>query len=401
MNAAGEILPTPVAGDSGASVGGPSPDRLPQLEDLPDVAGKRVLVRCDFNVALRRGKVVNDLRIRAATPTLQWLVRREASVTVCTHLGRPGGRVDPRLSVEPVRRVLRELVPDVRLLENLRFSMGEEANDAAFVDTLVAGHDLFVNDAFATSHRRHASVLGPPTRLRSAAGRLLSREVEVITALRGPARRPLVAVIGGQPRPELSATIESLSRFADTVIVGGAVAFEAMDARAALAGRPRDPSWSRSAGLSPAPWSDLMSSGRVVLPVDVVTTASSRSERVSTFASVTSGSRPVDIGHRSAIRFAEIISRAGTVFWDGPMGPPGDDRFPAGTRAVAEAVASSPAFTVVSGSETVEALDRLGLTTFVDHVSTGGAATLELMREEDLPGIRALRESATRTVPDG
>lgn len=370
--------------------------RLPQLEDLGDVAGQRVLVRCDFNVPLRRGRVVNDQRIRAATPTLEWLVRRGATVTVCTHLGRPGGRIDPRLSVEPVREVLHGLVPQAELLENLRFSAGEEANDPAFVKALTAQHDLFVNDAFAAAHRDHASVTGLPALMPSAAGRLLSREVEVLTALRSRPRRPFVAVIGGEPRPELLESIQVLTRFVDTILLGGPVAFAAMESLALLAGDPREGRLPRLCPGAPAVWAGLLGSGRVVLPVDVVTGAGTSPDELHTFVSVPTGSSAVDIGHRTASRFGQILARAGTVFWDGPMGRPGDDRFTAGTRAVAEAVAESPAFTVVSGADTVDAVGRLSLSAFFDHVSTGGGASLQMLRDGDLPGIRALREAMTR-----
>lgn len=380
---------------AGGVPGSVSGERLPQLEDLPDVAGRRVLVRCDFNVPVRRGRVVNDQRIRAATPTLEWLVRRGATVTVATHLGRPGGRVDPRLSLDPVRRVLEELIPQAELLENLRFSAGEEANDPAFVDALTRDQDLFVNDAFATAHREHASVTGPPSRLPSAAGRLLSREVEVLTALRGRPRRPLVAVIGGDPRPDLMETIKTLTRFVDTVLLGGPVAFAAMDALAVLAGESRRHPPARLLPDQPAAWAELIGSGRVVLPVDVVTAADAAPGELRTYVSVPSGSRAVDLGHRTSMRFGQILGRAGTVFWDGLMGRPGDDRFCAGTAAVAEALVTSPAFTVISGSDTVDAVGRMGLSTYMDHVSTGGTASLQLLRDGDLPGIRALREAAT------
>lgn len=365
------------------------------MEDLPDVAGKRVLVRCDFNVSIRRGRVVNDQRIRAATPTLEWLVRRGAEVTVCSHLGRPRGRVDSRLSLGPVRDVLLELVPQVQLLENLRFSAGEEANDPASVEALIAEQHLFVNDAFATAHRNHASVMGPPTRLPSAAGRLLSREVEVLSALRNRPRRPFVAVIGGEPRPDLFESIRSLARLVDTVILGGAVAFAAIDALGVLAGDRRRPPPTGLYPDEPGQWAELLGSGRVVLPVDVVTAAEGASGELRTFVAVPSGARAVDIGHRSALRFEQILARAGTVFWDGLMGDRGAEPFSAGTRALAEAVAASPGFTVISGAETVQAVERMGLSAFVDHVSTGGGASLQLLRDGDLPGMRALREAAT------
>ncbi|MDQ1375489.1 MAG: phosphoglycerate kinase, partial [Actinomycetota bacterium] len=170
---------------------------LPVLEDLPDPSGRRVLLRADFNVPINDGHVVDDMRIRAAVPTITWLQQRGATVTACTHLGRPKGKPDPKYSVEPVRRRLAELAPGVELLENLRFDPGEEANDPAFVDKLCEGHDLYVNDAFGACHRAHASIVGPPQRLPSAAGRLLAREVDVLGGLITQPKRPFVTVLGG------------------------------------------------------------------------------------------------------------------------------------------------------------------------------------------------------------
>src|SRR5687768_14679163 len=177
---------TPLAGAARA---------LPQLEDLPDPSGKRVLLRADFNVPLEDGRVVDDMRIRAALPTIQWLQKAGAHVTACTHLGRPKGKPDPKYDVAPVRERLAELAPGVELLDNLRFDAGEEANDPAFVDRLVEGHDLYVNDAFGAAHRAHASVMGPPSHLPSAAGRLLAKEAEVLGRLLTNPRRPFVAVV--------------------------------------------------------------------------------------------------------------------------------------------------------------------------------------------------------------
>ena len=170
---------------------------VPELEDLGDVEGKSVLVRADFNVPLKDGEITDDLRIRAALPTLQWLLDRGASVTACTHLGRPKGEPDPKYSVEPVRQRLAELAPGVELLENLRFNPGETGNDPAFVAELCEGHDLYVNDAFGASHRAHASIVGPPTLLPSAAGRLLAKEVEVLLGVREHPGRPFTAITGG------------------------------------------------------------------------------------------------------------------------------------------------------------------------------------------------------------
>jgi phosphoglycerate kinase len=331
------------------------------------VAGQRVLVRCDFNVPLRRHRVVDDLRIRSASPTLEWLVRRGARVTACTHLGRPGGRPDARFDLGPVRDLLAALVPEVELMDNLRFHAGEESGDAEFVRQLVDGQDLFVNDAFATTHRRHASVVGPPAILPSAVGRLVSREVAVLKGLREQPRRPFVAVLGGPADPERLAGLRSLLGFVDTVLLGGPLAFAVMERRPPADGE----------------WSDLIDAGRLVLPVDVGRAAEGGRARPD--------GRPVDIGRRAAARYSGAIGAAGTVFWDGAMGV---DVLGPGTMAVAEAVAAASGFTVVSGVDTVAALRRLRMGTYVDHLSTGGAASLAFLRDGDLAGLAAIRHTA-------
>ena len=198
---------------------------VPTLEDLPDPSGKRVLLRADFNVPVTDGKIDDDLRIRAALPTIQWLQERGATVVACTHFGRPKGKVDERYSVAPVRARLAELAPGVELLENLRFDPGEEANDPAFVDRLVEGFDLYVNDAFGASHRSHASVVGPPERLPSAAGRLLAKEVEVLGSLLDNPARPFVAILGGAKVSDKLGVIKALLAKVDTLVVGGAMSF--------------------------------------------------------------------------------------------------------------------------------------------------------------------------------
>jgi phosphoglycerate kinase len=341
------------------------------------VAGRRVLVRADFNVPLRRDRVVDDLRIRAATPTLEWLVRRGAHVTVCTHLGRPGGRRDPRFDLGPVRDRLHELVPEVELMDNLRFHAGEAANDSGFVDRLVEGQDLYVNDAFATAHREHASVVGPPSRLPSAAGRLLSREVAVLSALRLRPRRPFVALLGGEAEAEKMAGLRTLMEFVDTVVLGGPAAFAVMGGAGSGSGYSYEEEWS-----------DLIRSGRLVLPADVVVGRSVDMVETGLASQVPDGWSALDIGHRSIAGIASIVEGAGTVFWDGPMSAGG---YVSGTRAVAEAVAAASAFTVMSGVETLEALSRLRLTTYIDHASTGSAASLAFLRDGDLPGLQAIR----------
>ena len=183
---------------------------VPTLEDLGDVDGRRVLLRADFNVPIADGDIVDDFRIRAALPTIEWLTERGATVTACTHLGRPKGAPDPKYSVEPVRARLAELAPGVELLDNLRFDPGETANDPAFVQTLIAGQDLYVNDAFGASHRAHASIVGPPQFLPSAAGRLLQREVEVLLPLRTDPKRPFVVILGGSKVSDKLGVIDAL-----------------------------------------------------------------------------------------------------------------------------------------------------------------------------------------------
>jgi hypothetical protein len=199
---------------------------VPELEDLGDVSGKSVLVRADFNVPLSDGVIGDDLRIRAALPTLQWLTEHGASVTACTHLGRPKGAPDPAYSVDPVRARLSELAPGVELLDNLRFDAGETANDPAFVDRLIAGHDMYVNDAFGASHRAHASIVGPPSKhLPSAAGRLLAKEVEVLLGVREDPTRPFVAITGGSKVSDKLGVLTALLEIADSIIIGGGMCF--------------------------------------------------------------------------------------------------------------------------------------------------------------------------------
>ena len=198
---------------------------VPELEDLGDVEGRSVLLRADFNVPVRDGVITDDLRIRAALPTIEWLTSRGARVTACTHLGRPKGAPDPAFSVEPVRARLAELAPGVELLDNLRFDPGETANDPAFVERLVAGHDLYVNDAFGASHRAHASIVGPPSVLPSAAGRLLAREVEVLLGVREAPQRPFVAITGGAKVSDKLGVIRALLGIADSIVIGGGMCF--------------------------------------------------------------------------------------------------------------------------------------------------------------------------------
>jgi phosphoglycerate kinase len=373
---------------------------VPQLEDLGSLDGRSVLVRVDFNVPLTGGgsasgpEIADDLRIRAALPTLRWLQKQGASVTACTHLGRPQGRPDPRFSVEPVRRRLAELAPGVELLENLRFDTGETASNPDFIDRLVEGHDAFVNDAFGASHRAHASIVGPPERLPSAAGRLLAREVEVLGGLRESPRRPFVAVMGGAKVSDKLGVIDALLEMVDSLVIGGAMCFTFLKAQGHGVGASlcedsmveRCRELLEGTTLIHLPY-DLTALGPGGMPGDPAVGGEVRQIG----ANVPDGWMGVDIGPGSAAAFGDVIHEAGTVLWNGPMGVFEDPRFGGGTGAIAAAMAETRAFTVVGGGDSAAAARRFGVDRDMDHVSTGGGAALELIEKGDLPGLAALR----------
>jgi phosphoglycerate kinase len=378
-------------------------DGLPLLEDLPPVGGRRVLVRVDFNVPLRRAprtgrlEVADDFRIRASRPTLEWLQQRGAEVTACTHLGRPHGHPEAQYEVAPVRARLGRVVPGVSLLENLRFDPGEEANDKAFVQWLVDDFDCYVNDAFGASHRAHASIVGPPAHLPSAAGRVLQREVEVLGGLRLDPARPFVAVVGGAKVSDKLGVLHSLLQRVDRLVVGGGMAFTFL----AALGHPIGTSLLDPAALGSCRAMLEQAHDRIVLPGDSVVIGPGDEVRT-TGADIPDGWQGRDIGPESRARFAQTVLEAGTVFWNGPMGVFEDARFSTGTRVVAQAVADSAAFTVVGGGDTAAALKEFGVVSRVDFVSTGGGASLELLERGDLPGLEALRAAvnAPRLRPD-
>nr|MBP6729560.1 phosphoglycerate kinase [Microthrixaceae bacterium] len=304
---------------------------VPELEDLPDVSGKSVLVRVDFNVPLKNGVIGDDLRIRAALPTLQWLTERGAKVTCCTHLGRPKGAPDPAYSVEPVRRRLAELAPGVELLENVRFNAGETSNDPAFVAELIAGHDLYVNDAFGASHRAHASIVGPPEHLPSAAGRLLAKEVEVLLGVREDPTRPFVAITGGSKVSDKLGVINALLDLADSLIIGGGMCFTFLKAMGHSVGNSlcEDDQVDTCRQL-------LADHGdRLHLPSDIVGLGpggklfdpEAGGEVRNLGRSIPDGWMGVDIGPGTAAEFADVIREAGTILWNGPMGVFEDPRF--------------------------------------------------------------------------
>jgi len=369
---------------------------VPQLEDLGDVAGQRVLVRCDFNVPIRDGAITDDLRIRAALPTLRWLQERGATVTACSHLGRPKGAPDPQYSMDPVRARLAELAPGVELLENLRFDAGETGNDPAFVAKLVAGQDAYVNDAFGASHRSHASIVGPPLTLPSAAGRLLEKEVEVLLGARNEPRRPFVAILGGSKVSDKLGVIEALLQVADSLIVGGGMCFTFLKAQGHQVG----------SSLLEEDQVDtcrrLLDSGATIhLPSDItglgpggkIGDPSAGGEVRQFGRNLPDGWMGLDIGPGTAAAFSDVIAEARQVLWNGPMGVFEDPRFAAGTRTVAEAVADCRGFTIVGGGDSAAAAAQFGLADRIDHVSTGGGASLELLEQGDLPGLAALRSA--------
>ncbi|MEK9636002.1 MAG: phosphoglycerate kinase [Acidimicrobiaceae bacterium] len=367
---------------------------VPRLEDLGDLSGKSVLVRADFNVPISDGHITDDLRIRAAVPTLRYLLAAGASVTACTHLGRPKGEPDPAYSVEPVRAKLAEWLPEVTLLDNLRFDPGETANDPAFVQTLIEGHDAYVNDAFGASHRAHASIVGPPQFLPSAAGRLLHREVEVLGGMNDRPRRPFVAVMGGSKVSDKLAVIEALLEHVDSLIVGGGMCFTFLKAKGHNIGSSlcEDDMVETCKALLDGPKT-------IHLPYDI--TAMGPDGRLfepeaggdvrQIGIEIPDGWMGVDIGPGSAAQFGDVIHQAGTVLWNGPMGVFEDPRFAGGTGAVAQAMADTKAFTIVGGGDSAAAAKQFKVDRDMDHVSTGGGASLELIEKGDLPGLEALR----------
>ena len=364
--------------------------RIPILEDLGDVTGRRVLVRTDFNVPLeeRAGSqvVVDDFRIRAALPTISWLLERGAQVVCASHLGRPKGQPVDEYSMDPVRARLSELAPGVELLENLRFNPGEEANDDAFVASLTDGIDFYVNDAFGASHRAHASIVGPPRSMPSAMGRLLQQEVEVLTGLRDKPKRPFVAVLGGAKISDKLGVVEALLSVVDQLVIGGAMCFTFFAAQ----GKPIGDSLFEPDMVETCRRILETAGEKIVLPDDMV--GVDASGEFATFGTrLPEGSKGFDIGPGSAAAFSDVVMDARMVFWNGPMGMFEDERFAGGTRTVAEAMAETRAFTVVGGGDSAAALAQFRLDDEVDHVSTGGGASLELLELGDLPGLAALR----------
>jgi phosphoglycerate kinase len=342
------------------------------------------------------------LRITAALPTLRWLLDQGAEVVACSHLGRPANAPDPRWEMDPVRERLETLCPGVELTENLRFDPGEKANDPVFVASLIDGFDAYVNEAFGVAHRRHASIVGPPQFLPSAAGFRLAKEVEVLSGLLDDPTRPFVAVVGGAKVADKIKVLKVLATKVDTLIVGGGMAFTFLAAMGHSVG---------DSLLDPACISecrDLLNSGtEILLPTDIralepggsfgrpAANVGPRGATKVTERDLADGWTGLDIGPASADAFAAVVRGAGTVLWNGPMGAFEDSRFAAGTSVVAQAVADSDAYSVVGGGDSASALDQLGLADQVSFLSTGGGASLSFIESGgDLPALEALRHAA-------
>ncbi|WP_422717981.1 phosphoglycerate kinase [Gaiella occulta] len=347
---------------------------MPRSVETADVAGKRVLVRADLNVPLADGRVADDTRIRAARPTLRWLLDHGAAeVAVCSHLGRPQSDADrTRFAMAPVAERLRSLLPDgrVRVLENTRFDPRETANDPGFARELARGMDVYVNDAFGSAHRAHSSTEAVAHLLPAYAGFLLLDELEHLGRLLGEVERPFVLVAGGAKVDDKLAVLENLGGRADAVLIGGKMAEQV-----------------RVANPLSFP---------VELPLDVVAASSFDADaetQVVDVDAVPDGWLGLDIGPRTARVFAAAVRGARTIFWNGPMGVFEWERFAAGTRAVAEAVADADAYSVVGGGDSVRAIQELGLADRVSWVSTGGGASLELLAGVELPGVAAIPEA--------
>ncbi|HEX7059854.1 MAG TPA: phosphoglycerate kinase [Solirubrobacterales bacterium] len=384
-----------------------------------DVAGKRVLVRVDFNVPLEGGAVADDTRIRAALPTIELLRERGAMAILVSHLGRPKGKPDPALSMRPVGERLSELLDapvrqaptvigddvetmvaglspgDVLLLENVRFEPGETENDPELAAALAEPADLYVNDAFGAAHRAHASTEGVAHLLPGYAGLLLEREVtELIGVVEAP-QRPLVVILGGAKVSDKVGVIDRFLEVADRILIGGAMCFSFFRAQGIETGDSlveEEGVKLAAEALERAEKTDC----ELMLPVDLVLGESfdaATERRTIDDVEVPDGWMGLDIGPATADAYAEAIGAAGTVLWNGPMGAFEMEPFAAGTRAVAEAVAAAPGTTVVGGGDSVAALQQFGLGEKVDWLSTGGGASLELLEGKKLPGVEALQDA--------
>jgi phosphoglycerate kinase len=379
-----------------------------RLADLP-VEGRRVLLRADLNVPLEERRIADDTRIRASLPTIRALRERDARVIACSHLGRPKGKPDPGLSLRPVAARLAELLgapvafadeggddDPLRLLENLRFDPREEANDPNFACELAALADCYVDDAFGAAHRAHASTEGVAHLLPSAGGLLLERELEAFRRLLERPERPFVVVIGGVKVADKIGVIERFTELADSILIGGAMAFTFLAARGVPVGASRHEDEEGQRIAARAVEDAAAHDCELVLPFDVVVAerpAADAEARTVRAEQIPDGWMGLDIGPDTVRLYGERIAAARTVFWNGPMGVFELQPFAAGTLAIAHAIADSGAVSVVGGGDSVAAVNAAGVTDRITHVSTGGGAALELLEGRTLPGVAALEEA--------
>lgn len=384
-----------------------------------NVDGKRVMVRVDFNVPLAGGQVADDTRIRAALPTIDYLRQRNARIILVSHLGRPDGQARDDLRMDPVAERLAALLNQpvmklddcvgqavetdldrlepgqVALLENSRFHPGEKKNDPVMVDQLARLADIFVNDAFGAAHRAHATTAGVASRLPAVAGLLVEQELAQLSRLTDGPAHPFVSVLGGSKVSDKIGVVNHFLNFTDAILIGGAMCFGFLKAEGIDIGASKveeEAVGTAAAALEKA----RETSCRILLPVDLIA-ADSFSPEAQTLTvpvnGIPAGWMGLDIGPRTAELFCDEIAKARTIFWNGPMGAFEMEPFAAGTRAVAEAVAAAGAHTVAGGGDTVAALNRFGLADRLDHVSTGGGASMELLEGSELPGIAVLQEA--------
>jgi phosphoglycerate kinase len=378
-----------------------------------DVKGKKVLVRVDFNVPLQDGKVADDTRIKAALPTINYLLEHGAAVILCSHLGRPKGEYNPELSLKPVAAYLGKLIDapvkfaedcigpkaeraaadlqpgQVLVLENTRFHPGEKKNDPEMAKQLASLADLFVDDAFGTAHRAHASNVGVAAYLPSAAGFLLEKEIKYLGNTIADPKRPFVAILGGAKVSDKIGVIENLLDKADQILIGGGMANTFFKAE----GYEMADSLVEEDVIATAKELLKKAGKKLVLPIDVVIAnafSNDADSKTMDVGDVPAGWRILDIGPKTVAAFDAIITKAGTVVWNGPMGVFEFDKFAKGTFEIAKALADSDAVSIVGGGDSASAIKKSGLADKITHISTGGGASLEMLEGKVLPGLVAL-----------